>query len=166
MEAFDMDEAVRLYGGKLFRYVYTLICDYHEAEDVVQDVFIAAYQAREKFDGKNLSAWFYKIAYNKSLDCIRRKKPLSLYEVREDALSTEDSYDEGPDPAVIAALKELSDKDRFILLGRITEALEYAELAKRLKMSESAVRKRYERAKKKVAGLLRRTESEGLQHEF
>lgn len=163
MKAFDMDEAVSLYGGKLFRYVYTLICDYEEAEDVVQDVFICAYQSQEAFDGENLSAWLYKIAYNKSIDRLRKKKPLSLHELGEGALAHEDSYNTGYDPAIIAALKGLSDEDRLILLGRITESLGYAQLAKRLNMSEPAVRKRYERAKKKVAAELCQTESEELE---
>ncbi len=164
MQEFDMDEIVKLYGGKLFRYVYTLICDYQEAEDVVQDVFVAAYQARARFDGRNLSAWLYKIAYNKSLDSLRRKKPLSLHELGEDALVVEDSYDTGGDPAIMTALKALSAEERFILLGRITESLEYAELAGRIGLSEPTVRKRYERAKKKVAAQLCKTESEELKY--
>lgn len=156
-----MEETVQLYGGKLFRYVYTLLCDYQEAEDVVQDVFISAYNGWGKFDGENLSAWLYKIAYNKSIDRIRRRKTLSLQELKQDVLVTEDSYDIGYNPAIISALKDLSDEDRFILLGRITEELEYADIAKRLRLSEPAVRKRFERAKKRVAECLLETESEG-----
>lgn len=166
LKEFDMDKIVKQYGGGLFRYVYTLVCDYQEAEDVVQDVFISAYQARARFDGKNLSGWLYRIAYNKSLDSIRRKKPLSLHELSEEALASEDSYDIGYDPTIITALKELSEEDRFILLGRITESLKYAEIADRLGMSEPTVRKRYERAKKKVAEQLYQTEREDIQYEF
>lgn len=160
MKEFDMDEAVNLYGGKLFRYVYTLVCDYQEAEDVVQDAFISAYQARAGFDGKNLSAWLHKIAYHKSVDHIRQRKHLFLHELHEDALASEDSYDTGYTPAIITALKKLSEEDRFILLGRITESLAYAEIADRLNLSEPTVRKRYERAKKKMAEQLCLTESE------
>lgn len=166
MKTFDMDEVVKRYGGGLFRYVYTLVCDYQEAEDVVQDVFISAYQARARFDGKNLSGWLYRIAYNKSLDYIRQKKPLSLHELSEETLADEDIYDIGYDPTIITALKELSEEDRFILLGRITESLKYAEIADRLGMCEPTVRKRYERAKKKVAEQLYQTGSEDIQYEF
>lgn len=166
MKEFDMEAVVQLYGGKLLRYAYTLLCDFQEAEDVVQDVFISAYQAKEGFDGKNLSAWLYKIAYNKSVDRLRKKKPISLQELRESDYASEDSYDMGYDPKIIAALKTLSDADRFILLGRITESLGYGEIAHRLKLSETTVRKRYERAKRKVAEQLRQAESEVSSYEF
>lgn len=166
MKTFDLDETVRQYGGKLFRYVYTLVCDYMDAEDLVQDTFVSAYLTSASFDGDNLSAWLYKIAYNKSVDYIRRKKPLFLNEIREDALAYVDNYDTGYDPDIITALKTLTQVDRFILLGRITESIEYAEIASRLQMSESTVRKRYERAKKKVAELLNQTESEDICNEF
>lgn len=39
MRDFNLENAVQLYGPKLFRYAYTILCDFHDAEDVVQDVF-------------------------------------------------------------------------------------------------------------------------------
>lgn len=153
---------MRLYGPKLFRYVYTLLCDYHEAEDIVQDVFVAACRGQARFDGENVSAWLYKIAYNKSIDCMRRRKTVSFQELCEEIPAAEQKYDEGYRPAVIGALRRLTDEERAILLGRIMESLGYAELAKRLHLSEPALRKRYERAKKKLADYLRKTESEAF----
>ena len=55
MPDFDLESAVQRYGGRLFRYVYTLLCDYHEAEDVTQDVFVAAYCAKARFNGEKLT---------------------------------------------------------------------------------------------------------------
>jgi len=159
---FDLEAAVRLYGQRLFRYVYTLLCDWHEAEDVTQDVFVAACRAQGRFDGANLSAWLYRIAYNKSMDHLRRRKVVSFQELREDTPAAERDFDAGYSPNVIRALTRLTDRERAVLLGRITEELSYAELAKRCKLSEPALRKRYERAKKKLAEFLRETESEVL----
>lgn len=154
MKEFELEDAVRLYGPKLFRYVYTILCDYQETEDVVQDVFIAAYQGRTRFDGENESAWLYKIAYNKSIDFMRRRKTVSFQELHEDMLIAEQDFDAGYSPSVIRALRRLTDEDRAILLGRITESLSYEELSQRLHMSEPALRKRYERAKKKLVECL------------
>ncbi|SHI12460.1 RNA polymerase sigma-70 factor, ECF subfamily [Sporobacter termitidis DSM 10068] len=162
LNEFNLEEAVRCYGPKLFRYVYTLLCDYHEAEDIVQDVFIAAYRGQARFDGENESAWLYKIAYNKSIDCMRRRKTVSFQELHEDTLAAEQNFDAGYSPAVIRALRRLTDEERAILLARITESLSYEELAGRLRLSEPAVRKRYERAKKKLAEYLNETESEAF----
>jgi len=157
---FNLEEAVHIYGPKLFRYVYTLLCNYQDAEDIVQDVFVSAYQGQAGFDGKNMSAWLHKIAYNKSIDHMRRRKVVSFQELHEDTAIVEQDCDTGYSPAIISALRQLSSEDRAIVLGRITESLSYAELAGRLGISETAVRKRYERAKKKVAENLQRTERE------
>jgi RNA polymerase sigma-70 factor (ECF subfamily) len=162
LKEFDLEEAVRLYSRKLFLYVYTLLCDYHEAEDVVQDAFISAYRGQARFDGENVSAWLYKIAYHKSIDRMRRRKTVSFQELREDIPAAEQDYDAGYSPAVIRALRRLTDEERAILLGRITESLSYAELAGRLHLSEPALRKRYERSKKKLAEYLQETESEAF----
>ena len=160
MSEFDLEEAVHTYGPKLFRYVYTLLCNYQDAEDIVQDVFISAYQGQAGFDGKNISAWLYKIAYNKSIDHMRRNQTVSFQELDEDTSAVEQDCDTGYSPAIIRALRQLSSEDRAVVLGRITESLSYAELADRLCMSECALRKRYERAKKKLAENLRSAERE------
>ena len=162
MSELDLEKAVQIYGEKLFCHVYTLLCDYHEAEDIVQDVFFAAYREQTRFDGENLSAWLYKIAYNKSIDHLRRRKVVTFYELRENTPAAEHDFDTGYSPAVISALRRLTDEERLILLGRITESLDYEELAGLLGLSEPAVRKRYERAKKKLAGYLREMGSEAF----
>lgn len=160
MSEIDLEEAVHIYGPKLFRYVYTLLCNYHDAEDIVQDVFICAYQGQARFNGKNISAWLYKIAYNKSIDHMRRNKVVSFQELHEDTSIVEQDYNTGYSPAIISELRKLSSEDRAIVLGRITESLSYAELADRLCMSECVLRKRYERAKKKLSENLQLTERE------
>jgi len=160
LSEFDLEEAVHIYGPKLFRYVYTLLCNYQDAEDIVQDVFISAYQGQAGFDGKNVSAWLYKIAYNKCIDHMRRNKMVSFQELHEDTSIVEQNYDTGYSPVIISALRQLSNEDRAIVLGRITESLSYTELADRLCMTECVLRKRYERAKKKLAENLQLTERE------
>lgn len=160
MSKFDLEEAVHIYGPKLFRYVYTLLCNYQDAEDIVQDVFISAYHGQVGFDGENISAWLYKIAYNKSIDHLRRNQVVSFQELHEDTSIVEQDYDTGCSPVIISAIQNLSYEERVIVLGRITESLSYAELAVRLGISEPVVRKRYERAKKKLAKNLQRTERE------
>ena len=42
MNDFDLARAVEDYGARLFTYAYALLCNYHEAEDAVQDAFAAA----------------------------------------------------------------------------------------------------------------------------
>ncbi len=70
----ELEEIIQLYAEKLLRYATAILCDYQEAEDVVQDVFISAFQSRKDFNGENLSAWLYRIAYNRSLNQLKKRR--------------------------------------------------------------------------------------------
>lgn len=148
----ELAEVINLYGEKLLHYATAILCDYQEAENVVQEVFLAAYQNRAAFDGKNLSAWLYRITYNRSLN--QRKKPriLCFSEVRDKAVSPNE--DTGLSDETLCALRQLKPKERALLYGRIMEEKSYEELSLLLGCSPSALRKQYERAKKKLAGYL------------
>lgn len=51
------------------------IGNYHDAEDIAQDVFVELYESLADFRNESkLSTWIYRIAVNKSLNFIRRKK--------------------------------------------------------------------------------------------
>lgn len=160
LKKFDLEEAVRLYGGRLFNYAYALLCDYHEAEDVAQDTFVSAWLNRDGFDGKNLRAWLYRIAYNKSVDRLRGRR-----EIPFDTLPERPNCapgDAGYSPATINALARLEGSNRAVILMRLREELSYAEIAERLDLPEATLRKRYERAKKRLAAYLSDAESEVL----
>jgi len=72
----ELEELIAHYGEKLMRYATSILYNHQDAEDVVQDVFISAYQSRAGFDGKNLSAWLYKITYNNSINKLKKRKLL------------------------------------------------------------------------------------------
>lgn len=148
----ELEEVINLYGEKLLRYATAILCDYHEAENVVQDVFLSAYQNRKAFDGKNLSAWLHKITYNRSLNQLKKRRILYFGEIRAQAVSTVD--DTGLSDETLRALRRLKPKERALLYGRIMEELSYEELSQLLGCSPAALRKRYERAKNKLAAYL------------
>ena len=89
----ELEEVINLYGEKLLRYATAILCDYHEAENVVQEVFLSAYQNRTTFDGSNLSAWLYKITYNRSLNQLKKRKIFYFSEIHSEAVLAE--KDEG-----------------------------------------------------------------------
>ena len=152
MKGFELDEAVKQHSRRMFAYALALLGDYHEAEDAVQDAFVSAWLARKSFDGRNLSAWLMAITRSKCFDRLRRARPAALEDIPE-TVSTP-----GPDGArvdFIAALGTLGAEDRAIVLWRVIEGLDYAEIASRFNISESAARKRYERARTRLAGALR-----------
>jgi len=151
----ELDEVVCAYGARLLRYATSVLGSYQDAEDVVQRVFLAAYQKRDSFDGANLSAWMYKITYRLCLNQLKKRQFLlfaDLGQVREETV------DPFADTAISAGVQEafarLTAKERALLYGRIMNAQSYEELAEQFGRSPAALRKQYERAKKKLAGYL------------
>lgn len=148
----ELEEIIDMYGEKLLRYATTILCDYHDAENVIQEVFLSAYQNRTTFDGSNLSAWLYKITYNRSLNQLKKHKLFCFSEIRNEMVaSTEDT---GLSEGTLYALGKLRPKERALLYARIMEEQSYNELSHSTGCSPSALRKQFERAKKKMAKYL------------
>lgn len=146
-----LEDVIKTYGDKLLRYSTAIVCDYQEAEDIVQDSFISAYNNKKKFDGSNLSAWLYKIVYNYSLNYLKRRKLLYFSDIHTKEIAKRDNEDEEFSDEVLRALKKIKPKDRALLYGRIIEEQSYEELSELIGISEVTLRKRYQRAKDKLA---------------
>lgn len=151
----ELEEVITLYGAKLFRYCYHTLCDYHAAEDVTQTALMKAYRGRETFSGdSSLSTWLYRIAYTCCIDELRRRRPtLPLFAARDVPAYAEEADEFGQE--VMEAMGRLTPLERTVVYARIAEEKSYREIAEISGESELALRKRYERAKRKLAGLLR-----------
>jgi len=151
----ELEELIDLYAEKLVRYAASILYNHQDAEDVVQDAFIYAFQNRSRFHGKNISAWLYKITYNDCLDKLKaqkRRKWLFFSDTTEEpATYMEDTFSM---PEIKEALKRLTPNERALLYGRIVDGLSYEELAQIMQSSPVALRKQYERVKKKAAKYL------------
>jgi len=148
----NLEALISTYGEKLLRYATSILYNHQDAEDVVQDVFISAYQNRTTFDGGNLSAWLYKITYNKSINKLKRRKFLFFGDIPENTVADfQQSGSSGLSDDTLYALSLLKPQDRALLYGRIIEGYSYDELSQQMDVPPAALRKRYERAKKKLA---------------
>lgn len=145
----DLDILVSDYGEKLLRYATSILYNHHDAQDVVQDVFITLHQKPGAFKGGNLSAYLYKITYNKSINKLRRRKWALFSEIPENTVAP--LAEEGFSDETLQALSLLSPKERALLYGRIMEGMSYEDLSLQMGKSATALRKQYERAKKKLA---------------
>ncbi len=65
---------VNNYKNYIFAIILNFIKDYGEAENVAQEVFLQIYTSLPSYDDNNFKAWIGKIAANKSIDWIRKKK--------------------------------------------------------------------------------------------
>jgi len=140
------------YSAALLRYCHSILCDYHEAQDAVQTSFIKAYQNRDKFTGddKDLANFLYKIAYNTCIDIIRKRK-VTLELFKNERVKSNVEYI--PDN-LKNALNMLSALDRAVIYGHAVEEMKFDELAQIHGKSAVSLRKRYERARKKLSRIL------------
>lgn len=159
------------YQQRIYKYCFHMLGHLQEAEDATQEVFIKGLEKIGQFqDGSSFSAWIYKIAYH---ECLNRLKRRGMYyrllqwfrhaghEVYHDTYSDEAMIH----PALHKALMQLKPQDRNLILLRIVEEKSFEELASLMKLSEGAVRKRYERARKKLRFMLDEQE-DGLNEKF
>lgn len=147
-------ELVERYQYAYVRYATRMLSSRAQAEDVVQDSFVAAW---ERLDGcekpERFAAWCFRIVRNRCHDRLRSP------ESRSDGAEPLDSLPHpGAGPAtalervelrdaIAAALRGLSPllREAFVLYHE--DALTYPEMARRLETSESAVKMRVKRAR-------------------
>lgn len=142
-----LEEAIADYGKQILRYCHGILCNYHDAQDAVQMTFIKAHKAGS-FDVPLL----YRIAYHTCLDLLRKRRRTFFHASSKDSYEMEDKH---ISEELKNALMSLNAKDRALVLNRVIDEMDYKELAEIYKASPEALRKRYERAKKKLAEHLR-----------
>jgi len=158
-------EIIERYQTKLFVYLYRLIGDREEAEDILQDVFIKTYRNLNSFDiSRKFSSWIYRIAHNEAVNYIKRKSLRRLIPW-EDITATKDklemsSSEEGADKAwmrketgqeIDEAIKRLPFKYKQVLILRYYSDKSYEEIGEILGRPVNTVGTLINRAKKKLA---------------
>ena len=150
------------YETKLKRYGMRFLTHDDDIEDVVQEIFIKAYQNIQSFDPKRkFSSWIYRIAHNEFINHIRyhARDPLPFFDFEVDTLIPHPFSDDTPESdlerketkeLMDRALKKLDSKYREILLLFYYEELSYEEIADILRIPKSTVGVRLNRAKKEL----------------
>ena len=150
------------YSDKIYRLSVGLLGDEAEAESIVQETFLRFFEGLDKFEGRSkVGTWLYRVAYNASIDYLRRDKPL----LEMDFVDDDDNL---PQTAVFAdwsqwpesqltnaevtaeldkAIASLPEKYRAIFILREIEGLSTQETAQVTDLSVSAVKVRLHRAR-------------------
>jgi len=145
-----LEEIIDHYSKPLLRYCISILCDEEEAKDVLQDTFIKAYEKRTQFQlGTSIKSWLYRIAYTTAINAVRRRKlRFKLLKASKNIGTVQESYISEP---LYSILSSLSMADRALLYGRVLDESSYQELSQILNVSESTLRKRFERLRSKLA---------------
>lgn len=145
------------YEEKLLRYGRKFLRQPEDIQDIVQDVFVSAYQNIQSFDaGQRFSPWVYRIAHNAFVNELRRKSRNPLVYVDFDAFLAHPAYD---DPAprereleemramLEKSLDTLDYKYREVLILFYLEEMPYKDIADILQVPQGTVGVRLKRAK-------------------
>ena len=144
------------YQMAILRYCTAMLGSAEDAEDVAQEVFIAAYRAMPQFRGNAaISTWLFHIARHKCHQMLRnqsRRQRLTTQEQRmieSHTHGSSSSPEEQKREEALRLLPEILQKfpatEREILLLRFQQSLTYAEIAHILRMSERTVARRWRR---------------------
>ncbi len=117
--------------------------DLDRAEDLAQDVFLAAYRSlRNLRDPENFRAWLLGIARHRIIDELRAVR-LPVVDAPLDRAAPAPAE---PDAELLAAVAGLPERYRMPVVLRHMDGLEYAEVAERLGITEATARQRVKRA--------------------
>lgn len=152
-KAFEM--IVRQYSEMLYWKIRNIVQDHDDANDVLQNTFLKAWQGLGEFHSKSkLSTWLYRIAVNESLDHLRKQK--SKVSADEDIsvanrLLADNFFDGDEAQALLQeAIAQLPDVQRTVFTLRYYDNMKYSEMSILLKTSEGALKASYHIAVKKI----------------
>jgi len=74
-DASALRELIDLHKERLFAFVWRMVRNHHDAEEICQEAFLKAFSALDSFDpAYRFSTWLFTIAYRVTLNVLRRKK--------------------------------------------------------------------------------------------
>ena len=143
------------YEKPVVRMIRNITYDKESGEDIAQDVFLTAYKKLASFDParSNFSTWLFTIARNKSLNALKRKKPLSMSELPEksnphnpsDDMAKKEFFDQ-----LETGLRALPSKQRRAFILAEFENLSYEEIAQIEGTRLGTIKSRINRAKMRL----------------
>ncbi len=142
---------------RTFRAAFRILANRDEALDVTQEAFLALHQNAAAVPGDAVAPWLVRVATNRSLDRVRRRKRLATTELRDitapDRASDAAERNENKE-RVLAALAKLPERQRQVLAMRVMEQMTFVELSCALDISEGAAKVHFRRGLKALRDLL------------
>lgn len=149
------------YADRIFRLALGLLGDELEADGIVQETFVRLFQKLDSFEGRSsLGTWLYRVAYNLSLDHLRKRRPDLTIEDEEDQVAAvattvadwgrlpeEALSNEEVREALDQAIAALPEHYRVVFILREIEGLSTKETAQVTEISVSAAKVRLHRAR-------------------
>jgi RNA polymerase sigma-70 factor (ECF subfamily) len=146
------------YASDLFAFLQAVLCTRHDAEDVLQTVFVRIVQKRHRLaKARRLDAYVYSIARNEAFRFIgRRKRERTVEAVDESWLTVPQDSRQPKELAeqLQAALARLPQQQREVIVMKIYRQKTFLEISRLLGLSQNTVASRYRYGIEKLRTLL------------
>lgn len=154
----------KLYYKAMYNTSLRIVNDTMEAEDIMQESFLSAFEKIETYSGTvSFGAWLKKIVINRSLDALSRRKAIfedieshtGIKDETGEDLSRQEDVDFRVEE-VKDAIERLPDGYRIILSLYLLEGYDHDEIGEILSISSSTSRSQLSRAKQKLIAELKK----------
>jgi RNA polymerase sigma-70 factor (ECF subfamily) len=156
-------EVVNLHKDRLYAFIWRMIRDHHDAEDICQDAFLKAFASLDTFSSEyRFSTWLFTIGYRVCLNHLRRRRSvgsefdLSLLQVESGDNGTPAQSEEAAKVSgmVWSAVDQLSPPQRATVLLFYRHEFGCQEIAQVLQLPPATVKSHLHRARAKLRELL------------
>jgi RNA polymerase sigma-70 factor, ECF subfamily len=159
------EELYRAHSGRLYSVAYRMLGNQADAEDLLQDIFLAAHRKLETFRGESaLGTWLYRLAVNLCLDYLRSRtgRAIQVTDPLDDEPALYDTRSRGLAERTVAkmdlerALVQLPEGCRAAFLLHDVEGLEHREVAEIMGIAEGTSKSQVHKARLRLRQLLSR----------
>ena len=159
-------ELVYLFQDPVFNFCYRMLGESGEAEDAAQETFLRVHKNLHRYDtARPFKTWLLSIASNHCIDRLRKRRMqlVSLDDEPTAAALALSSNDPSPEQAALQVelrdavqvlLQQLDEHYRLAVIYRYWYGFSYAEIAREMGTTESAIKSRLHRARKRLGELL------------
>lgn len=148
-----MENAFNEYGGIMLNYIKTIVGDVHQAEDVIQNVFIKLWKIKVQ-EISNAKAYMISAARNEALTYIRKRNKTPLRPIAKECQVFCRSENTLRKMCIEEALFQLPQEQREIVFLKIYVQLTFQKIADTLNIPLNTASSRYRYAMEKLAQIL------------
>lgn len=154
---------MQMHGPALYRQIYRMMKNEMLAKDVLQNVYIKIWTGIAQFRGDaSFFSWSYRIAYNESLNELKKEKNRFSYDLNEAIVSFLPSHQFGNQISEIQmsnwlneAIQSLPEKQAMVFQMKYFDDLKFSEIAKITNISEGGLKANYHHATQKIESFLK-----------
>lgn len=151
----------QLYAKAMFNVCFRMMNNREEAEDMLQEAFVTAFQKLDTFRNESgFGSWLKTIVVRTCINALNKRK----LELRlTDDMQRYEQAEEEPGEAlyttedIMEAMKQLPEGGRVVFSLYLLEGYDHAEIASILNITESTSKSQYMRAKRRVYELMKQS---------